>query len=259
MIRLALLLLLAQPAAPSAPPDETRAETRTEARTPSAPRSVAVRTVPDSAVVAIQTDPRYQYDAPEAEQPSLRERIWNWILKHLLAPVARGSATPVGRAVWIALALLVLGAVAVRLFTTGAGGLFGRRGPRARDAADPLLGAEAIEDVDLQSLLADAVARSDWRAAVRLRYLVALQRLDARGVVQWSPDKTNRTFVREASARGGADVGRAFGDVTRAFETVWYGGADVSAPRYARIEARFERLGAALDAAPRAPLAQVAR
>ena len=249
MTRLALLLFLAamqpaeQPAKGTAPRLAPRAAQV-------APRPAAARPLPDSAVAAIRADPRYRYDAPEAERPSLRERVWQWILEHVLAPTARGSLTPLGRTVWFGLAVLIVAVVAVRLFTTGIGGFFGRRDPRARDDADPLAGADAIEDVDLAGLLGAATARRDWRAAVRLRYLVALQRLDARGVVRWAPDKTNRAFVHEASARGGADVGRAFGEVTRAFEVVWYGGLSVDAARYARIAARFERLDVALSAAP---------
>lgn len=250
-MRLVLLLALAQ-VTPGPPPIEAppRVEAPRAVAPRRAPRPGAVRPLPDSALAAVRADPRYRYDDPEAERPSLRERIWAWILEHLLSPVARGSVTPTGQFVWAALAGLVLAAVAVRLFTTGVGGLFGRRGPRAADPADPLLGAEAIEDVDLPSLLGAAIARREWRAAVRLRYLVALQRLDARGVVAWSRDKTNRAFVREATVRGGADVGRAFGDVTRAFETVWYGGLSVDEARFAQIEARFDRLDAALQGAP---------
>lgn len=260
MTRLALVLVLAQtPLAPSplAPPrpalPPAAAEVPVRTRGPlRAPLPGAVRPLPDSALAAVRADPAYRYDAPEAEQPSLLDRFWRWVARTFLAPLARGSSTRAGQGVWLTVAVLVLAAVAVRLFQTGLGGVFGRRGPAATDGADPLLGVDDIAAVDLAGLLAGALARDDWRAAVRLRFLVALQRLDARGTVAWSRDKTNQAFVREATARGGADVGRALGDVTRAFESVWYGGLAVDAARWRRVEARFERLdGLLAGPAPR--------
>ena len=256
MTHLALVLVLAQaPLAPPAlrpdtprptlPPATAETPVRTTQRA-RAPRAGAVRPLPDSALAAVRADPAYRYDTPEAEQPSLLDRFWRWVARTLLAPLARGSSTRAGQGAWLVAAVLVLAAVAVRLFQTGLGGVFGRRGPALADGADPLLGVDDIAAVDLPGLLAAALGRDDWRAAVRLRFLVALQRLDARGTVAWSRDKTNQAFVREATVRGGADVGHALGDVTRAFESVWYGGLAVDAARWRCVEARFERLDALL-------------
>ncbi len=261
-LRLALLLLLAQPlaaqptiplpdAAPALPPEATLAP-RLQPTPPAAraPRPAAERPVPD-ALAEMRQDPRYRYDRPVAERPSLWARFWTWVVEKVLMPLFQASGTRGGQGFWLVVAVLVLAAVAFRLTQTGLGGIFGRRSRTTGDGVDPLLGVDDIATVDLPALLDAALARREWRAAVRLRYLVALQRLDARGLVQWTRDKTNRTFVREAQSRGGADIGRAFSDVTRAFETVWYGGATVDAARWARIDARFERFDAALAEAPR--------
>ena len=205
------------------------------------------------ALDAIRRDPVYRYDRPVAEQPTLRERLGRWLVEHVLEPFFRFSGSRGGQGFWLIVAALVMLAVALRLTQTGLSGLFGRRQTAAGDGADPLLGVTDIAAVDLPALLDAAVARGAWREAVRLRYLVALQRLDAAGLVEWSPDTTNRAFVRQATARGGADVGRAFSDVTRAFDTVWYGGLSVDAARWARVAARYDRLDAALADAPRLP------
>jgi hypothetical protein len=234
---------------PARPPEAVVREARPNATSSgaSAPRPAARRPAP-AALDEMRRDPDYRYDRPVAEQPSALERLLAWIGENLLEPLLRFSGTRGGTGFWLVVAALVLLAVALRVTQTGLGGVFGRRGPALTDGADPLLGIDDIATVDLPALLATAVARREWRAAVRLRYLVALQRLDALGLAEWAPDKTNRTFVREATTRGGADVGRAFGDVTQAFETVWYGGVDVDAARWARVGARFDRLDEALAA-----------
>ena len=232
---------------PARPPEAVVRDARPRAAPggASAPRPAARRPAP-AALAELRRDPAYRYDRPVAEQPSVLERLMAWIGENLLGPLFRFSATDGGTGFWLVVAALVLLAVALRVTQTGLGGVFGRRSSALADGADPLLGVADIASVDLPALLAAAVARREWRAAVRLRYLVALQRLDALGLAEWAPDKTNRTFVREATARGGADVGRAFGDVTRAFETVWYGGAGVDAARWARVGDRFDGLDAAL-------------
>ncbi|HEX8385315.1 MAG TPA: DUF4129 domain-containing protein [Rubricoccaceae bacterium] len=243
------------PVAPPASPPVTVGPDRSGSPTGAAlaPRPAGPRPAPDSALAVLQADPAFQYDRPVAEQPSLADRFWRWLAEHVLGPILQGSTTRAGQGAWLVLAVLVLVAVALRLFRAGLGGVFGRRDRAASDAADPLLGVEDIAAVDLDALLADAVAQTDWRAAVRLRYLVALQQMDGRGLIRWGRDKTNRALVREAAARGGADVGRAFADVTRAFESVWYGGLAVDAGRWARVDARFRRLDDAVAAVPARP------
>ena len=253
MTRLAVLLVLLAQTVPGAPPASPEPPNRTVTVPPPharAPRPAAVRAVPDSALAAIRADPAFRYDRPVAEQPSLADRFWRWVGENVLGPLLRGSGSTAGQAFWLVAALLVLAAAGAYLFRHGVGGIFGRRDLPA-DAEDPLLGVADIATVDLAALLAAALARTDWRAAVRLRYLVALQRLDARGLVRWSRDKTDRAFVREATLAGGADVGRAVGDVVRAFQIVWYGGLAVDAARWARADARFARLDAAVEALPR--------
>ncbi len=259
--RLALLLLLAAPAAaqprvplpeaaPALPPEATLApRARPEAAAARAPRPAMERPVPD-ALAGMRQDARYRYDRPVAERPSLWERFWTWVFETLIAPLLQASGTRSGQGFWVVVAVLVLAAVAFRLTQTGIGGIFGRRSATDGDGVDPLLGVEDIATVNLPALLTAALAKREWRAAVRLRYLESLQRLDRRGLIAWSRDKTNRTFVREAQSAGGLDVGRDFSDVTRAFETVWYGGLPVDERLWARIDARFERLDAALAAAP---------
>ncbi len=253
---LALLLALAQVGpvlptpSPARPPEAAQTDAPVRREPGRAPQPAARRPAPD-ALGAMRRDPDYRYDRPVAEGPTLGERVTRWFFENVLAPFFRFSGSRGGQGFWFVVAALVLLAVALRVTQTGIGGLFGRRQKTIADGADPLLGVTDIAAVDLPALLDAAVARGAWREAVRLRYLVALQRLDAAGVVAWSADTTNRAFVRQATARGGADVGRAFADVTRAFDTVWYGGLSVDAARWARVDARYDRLDAALADAPR--------
>lgn len=58
------------------------------------------------------------------------------------------------------------------------------------------------EDADIRGHnfvqeLQKAVAEEDFALAVHLRYLMALQRLDIKKLIQWAPNKTPMMYVRE--------------------------------------------------------------
>lgn len=255
MSRLALLLVLAvqlpipPPPPPPAPVMGTVVEDTLELAPPMVyldPPSVTARPVPEDALEALRADPAFQYDDPEAETPSLWDRFWMWVARTFLGPIEQGVTSKPTQYGLMALTAIVLLWVLIRFLRGEGSGLFGRKDVASPEASDPLLDVEDIETVDLGSRLADAIRDGDHRTAVRLRYLLALQRLAQSGYIEWARDKTNRTYVLEARQSAGNEVGRAFADVTRVFDHVWYGGLSVDAARYARFEGRFDQLDALL-------------
>ena len=205
---------------------------------------VEPRPAPDSLLRALAADPAFRYDRPLAEQPSLWERFKRWVVETFLSPALEGA---VSRPVQVLLMALAAGAavwVVLRLVRGEGARVFGRR-DLAAGATGPLLDVDDIGAVDLAGRLGEALGRADHRAAVRLRYLLALQRLDEAGLVAWSKEKTNRAYVAEVR-RADAGAGRAFAEATRVFDWVWYGGLAVDAARYARFAGPFEALDAAL-------------
>ncbi|MDT0630413.1 DUF4129 domain-containing protein [Rubrivirga litoralis] len=227
----------AQEAGPPPPPAEAAPPELHTAR-------VRPRAVPDSLLGALAADPAFQYDRPVAEQPSLWDRFWRWFAETFLSPALDGLVSRPVAALLMALAALAAVWVVLRLVRGEGSRVFGRR-DLAPGASDPLLDVDDLQGVDLAGRLRQALAGGDHRAAVRLRYLLALQEMEDAGLVVWSREKTNRTYVAEAR-RADAAVGGAFAEATRVFDWVWYGGLAVDADRYGRFEARFDRLDAAL-------------
>ncbi len=188
---------------------------------------------------AYRADPDFQYDNPQAEGPSLGERVWVWLRRTVWDPV-RENTTADGRwAVVVALAVGLLGWAVSRLLRAEGGGVFARqRG--GTGTAGPLLDVDDIAVVDLGTRLRHALAAGDHRQAVRVRYLVLLQALDAAGALVWRRDKTNRQYVAEVAA---ADPAHAapFARATRAFDAVWYGERPVPPALYAELAPVFDR------------------
>lgn len=251
-MRLLLVLLVWGTAAaaqdappPPAPPPPARAD-RVFHEDPTVPRdTVAALAAPDSLLDAYRARPEFQYDRPEAEGPSLWERLWQWVYRTVIEPIFENTTDTVQQWTLLLLAVLGLGWVVSRLLRADGGAPFSRRDRTAQ--AGPLLDVEDIAAVDLRALLDDAAGRGAYREAVRYRYLVLLQRMAEAGAVTWRRDKTNRDYLAEARAAGGP-LGRAFAEATRVFDYVWYGERPVTGERYGALLPPFERADEALRA-----------
>ena len=253
LLVLASLSASAQDALPSSPP----------LTPPPAPESIASEPVSLDPTVPVDTlsslaaparldayraDPDFQYDRPEAAGPSLWEQFWAWVYRTFVEPVFDNTTAEMWEWIAVIAGVLALAWVVTRLLRTEGGSPFARR-DRALADVGPLLDVDDIEAVDLDALLADAVARGAYREAVRYRYLVLLQRAAEVGVVAWRRDKTNRDYLAEARASDAA-LARPFAQATRVFDYVWYGERPVDGARYAALAPTFERVEAALGTRP---------
>jgi hypothetical protein len=196
---------------------------------------------------AYRADPDFQYDNPRAEGPSLWEQVLRWLRRTLWDPVFESTTPDARRYVLIGLAVLALGWAVARLLRVEGAGVFARRSD-AGGAAGPLLDAEDIAEVDLETRLGAALNAGQHREAVRVRYLLLLQALDAAGAIAWRRDKTNRQYVAEVRAAR-PERARSFARATRVFDAVWYGERPVPPALYAELAPLFD------EAAPPASVA----
>ncbi|MEY3397749.1 MAG: hypothetical protein RL220_343 [Bacteroidota bacterium] len=88
---------------------------------------------------------------------------------------------------------------------------------------------ENVPESDIEKFLRLAVEAGNYKLAVRLMYLRLLQQLHEAGKIVWKKEKTNRDYVRELRKHGHSGI---FGELTLAFEIVWYGDTDVSREKY---------------------------
>ncbi|NJO01588.1 MAG: DUF4129 domain-containing protein [Bacteroidia bacterium] len=78
---------------------------------------------------------------------------------------------------------------------------------------------EASAD-QLRRLLAEALAQKDYKMVIRLYYIIILKTLDQQGAILWKKEKTNREYARELAEQA---YHPDFMQLTRVYETVWYG------------------------------------
>jgi hypothetical protein len=96
---------------------------------------------------------------------------------------------------------------------------------------------DRFQDLSLGGYIQAAVAREDYRLAVRLYYLAVLQGLTQGGYIRWSREKTNLGY--QAELPEGA-LRERFRVLTVEFERAWYGEGRVSREDYERIAAGME-------------------
>lgn len=94
-----------------------------------------------------------------------------------------------------------------------------------------------MPESDLERFLREARNMGDFRAVVRIYFLIALHRLNEQGLIKWERDKTNLTFLEELSQTSHADE---FSALTRTYELIWYGEAPIDQQRFERIAPRFD-------------------
>ncbi len=94
-----------------------------------------------------------------------------------------------------------------------------------------------IHEVDFDSLLKQAKADGNYRAAVRLQHLKSLRLLSDEGLIQYQIDKTNREYGYELSNK---QLRNHFLSRTGIYEYVWYGEFEIDGKTYDQIAALYE-------------------
>lgn len=97
----------------------------------------------------------------------------------------------------------------------------------------------SMPETDLERHLRLAIARNDYRGAVRVYYIIALRKLDEAQLIEWQIDKTNQTYLFELNASIHRDT---FERLTSTYEVTWYGEAYIDAEAFKRIQPLFTSL-----------------
>ncbi|MGI4872345.1 MAG: DUF4129 domain-containing protein [Janthinobacterium lividum] len=172
----------------------------------------------------------FRYVAPKPSAPNLWQRLWQsfwkWVDEKLEGTTYNGFWR------WIFYVVLAgaLIFVVLKLLQVDLTAAFGRS-PRKAGSLDYDATTENIHELDFAVRLHEAEDTGNYRLALRLGYLELLKNLTDQNLIDWQPNKTNHSYLREL-----ADVRPAtrpaFSELTRQFEYVWYGELPLPAPLY---------------------------
>jgi hypothetical protein len=91
---------------------------------------------------------------------------------------------------------------------------------------------------DYGKLILQAVNGGNYRLAVRYHYLQSLQKLAAKGLIQFTTDKTNYQYVKELSGKA---YKSEFASLTLNYEYAWYGEFEIDEALFNTIQNRFKQ------------------
>lgn len=98
---------------------------------------------------------------------------------------------------------------------------------------------EDIENLEIESLMDQALKAKNYRMAIRLVYLDLLKALHSSNIIIWKKDKTNFDYLTEIRSEAFAPV---VSDITLSYEKVWYGERDASEAAYNAIQQQYHQV-----------------
>lgn len=181
------------------------------------------------------TDYRYDKVGPAPKTP------WEMLIDWIDRMISKLFDTEGGKLSWsIFQYLLMFAAIAViiiLLFKNNIRSLFyGKSAPVSIDFSEI---EEDIYKIDFQKLISEAIAKKDFRKAVRLHFLLLLKQLTDKNLIQWKIDKTNKDYSVELTNNR---FNKQFKEITFLYEYFWYGNFPIDESKYQNTIEKFKAI-----------------
>ena len=148
---------------------------------------------------------------PPPQRESAFIRFLTWIFLFF--------ASAAGTVFLIILLVIIVGFILYRILNGEGSRLFGRDSKNLQDA-DTVVTGEDLFTNNWDARLQAALKEGNMRLAIRYSYIMLLQMLQQHELIQYRQDKTNSEYYRELS---GNDYRQPFRQLSRQYETAWYG------------------------------------
>ena len=102
---------------------------------------------------------------------------------------------------------------------------------------------KALPYLLIAGVLAFLVRENKYRLAVRFYYLLVLQKLSQKDIIDWQVQKTNADYVYEIKSE---KLRKEFTKLTRIYDFIWYGNFDVNETDFLKAEKEFKQITATL-------------
>ena len=198
---------------------------------------VEVRLPQQASLERFRNDSEFRYTNDFEYPKTIMEYIRYYIGK-ILQKIFSGLTYDSARIIFLVLLIAVAAFVAAKMLGVDITGIFFRKPPPPVDLSDTVVDENVDRDV-LAEMLDQALAGRQYRLAVRVIYLIMLQKLADAEQIHRQPDKTNRSYLNEITDR---ELRESFFKLARVYEYVWYGDFDITDEHYRLAEADFNEL-----------------
>ncbi|QNK62422.1 hypothetical protein H7F33_18065 [Pedobacter sp. PAMC26386] len=95
-----------------------------------------------------------------------------------------------------------------------------------------------IHEIDFRVEIDKAIGSANYRLAVRLMYLRSLKKLNTLNLINWQPEKTNQTYIKEITDPHKREQ---FSLLTTQFEYIWYGEFFIDQENFNQVKSSYDQ------------------
>lgn len=168
-------------------------------------------------IKSYRQQPDFRYDQSVPADDSLWSKFWSWFWRQFRGVATANYSASIFRYIIIA-AFIVLIVFVVIKFTGVDFRLFSGK---SKTITVPYTeSSDNIHEIDFKTEIDKAIMNANYRMAVRLMYLHSLKKLNNSNLINWQPEKTNQTYIKEIADPHKREQ---FSLLTTQFEYIWYG------------------------------------
>ncbi len=182
----------------------------------------------------------FDYDVKTGESQNLLLRALRWLFNGLGDifgfDISPNTLKVIQYLIYVLMALLVIYLIVRFLVNERFGSIFTKK---ATSILDIDLSEQHIENLDLESLMNEALKNKDYRLAVRYQFLKVLKHLSQKQLIDWHFEKTNSDYEKELKE---TRLKTKFKEVSYLYEHIWYGEKPITVQQYQKTDDRFNAL-----------------
>ncbi|MFC5410485.1 DUF4129 domain-containing protein [Larkinella bovis] len=229
-----LLLLLTRFSGMAQVPAIPAADTVKTQVAPDDRSAIQIRRPAADRIDAYRNDRDYQYGTNFRPATSPWAKFWNWLWRKVNTFFQSESYQNFWQYVFLALAAGVVIRLLIKAEVLGF--IFSKKSQHLDLAYETL--TENIHEINFDQQIEAAIEQRNYRLAVRLLYLQTLKHLSNRNLIDWKPNKTNRSYVYELAH---SPKQPEFETLTTQFEYIWYGDFPITEERFKPLQESFVR------------------
>ncbi len=188
--------------------------------------------IPDISIIEnYYSNPDFQYEGTPPNPDSFIGILLFWIFRGL----SYFLGTPAGNFILKAVVYFAIGGVVLLLLNQFLEGnlsnILRRKNPEK--SLSPNVTEEDLDKINFKKLHQEALEKSDFASATRYAFLITLQLLYNKGLIQFSIEKTNNDYERELIDHPSFSY---FSKLVMYYEFVEYGDFEIDAEKYQSVE-----------------------
>ncbi|MFY7899335.1 MAG: DUF4129 domain-containing protein [Chitinophagaceae bacterium] len=177
----------------------------------------------------------FDYDKVTIKPISLWDRFWQFIWEQIDELFSSKSGKKTINISIIIIALILIGIFIWKIRQIRSTSLFERNNSEQLAYTTQ---QENIHTIDFNEAIEQAIDQEAFRLAIRLLYLQTLKLLADKAYIQWQINKTNTAYVQEMRNH---NLYHLFSALTKHFDFVWYGEANLTATAFQEIQTLFHQ------------------